>query len=145
MKRSILYLDDEVACIDVFQEMFGDDFDVRTAATLSDARRAMHDRAADIVISDRRMPEIDGTEFLREVSELYPASYRVMLTGSATLGDLIHEISDGVVNLFVAKPWTEQSMRGILERASSSFELRQMRMTCAAQGGSGGEAVHTPA
>jgi len=135
VKRSILYFDDEVACIEVFQEMFGDDFDVRTAATLSDARRAMHERAADIVISDRRMPEIDGTEFLREVSEQYPTSYRVMLTGSATLGELIREISDGIVNLFVAKPWTEQSMRGILDRASSSFELRRVRLACAAQAG----------
>ena len=143
MKRSILYFDDEVACIDVFQEMFGDDFDIRTASNLSDARRAMLERAADIVISDRRMPEIDGTEFLREVSELYPASYRVMLTGSATLGDLIREISDGVVNLFVAKPWTEQSMRGLLERASSSFELRRMQLRRAAQ--AAGEALPTPA
>lgn len=144
MKRSILYFDDEVACIDVFQEMFGDDFDIRTASNLSDARRAMLERAADIVISDRRMPEIDGTDFLREVAELYPSSYRVMLTGSATLGDLIREISDGVVNLFVAKPWTEQSMRGLLERASSSFELRRTRHACATQQ-TAAEALPTPA
>ncbi len=144
MRRSIFYLDDDAACLKVFRDFFGREYDVRTEMTPAAARLALRESPADIVISDRRMPEIDGEDFLREVSEQYPTSYRVMLTGSATLGDLIHEISDGVVNLFVAKPWTEQSMRGILERASSSFELRRMRMACAAQSG-GGEAVQTPA
>ena len=128
MKRTILYLDDETACVDVFRDMFGDEFDVRTVTNVSDARRALTERAADIVISDQRMPDIDGTEFLREVSELYPASYRVLLTGSAMLGDMICEISNGVVNLFVGKPWMEQSMRQILQRACASFERRSSEL-----------------
>ena len=125
MKRSILYLDDETACVDVFHDMFSDEFDVRTATTVYEARRALGERSADIVISDQRMPEIDGTEFLREISELYPASFRMMLTGSATLSDVLLEISGGIVNLFVAKPWTEQCMRQVLERASISFDRRR--------------------
>jgi DNA-binding NtrC family response regulator len=124
VKRTILYLDDETACVEVFQEMFGDDFDIRTATTPTQARRALNERAADIVISDQRMPDIEGTQFLREVWELYPSSYRVMLTGSATIGDIVREVSLGVVNLLVSKPWTERSMRQILERACASFELR---------------------
>ncbi|MGH9900542.1 MAG: response regulator [Pyrinomonadaceae bacterium] len=123
-KRSILYLDDESACVDVFQEMFCDEYDVRTVTTLSEARRALEEPPADIVISDQRMPEIEGTEFLREVSETRPASFRVMLTGSAMVSDVIKEISVGVVNLFVSKPWTEEGMRQTLERAGASFELR---------------------
>lgn len=123
-KRSIFYLDDETACLSVFEEMFGDEYDVRTAASLDEARASLKERAADIVISDQRMPEIQGTEFLREVAESCPTSFRVMLTGSAMVSDVIREISVGVVNLFISKPWTEQDMRQMLERASASFELR---------------------
>ncbi len=123
-RRSIFYLDDESACLSVFGEMFGDEYDVRTAASLDEARTSLKERPADIVISDQRMPEIQGTEFLREVAENCPASFRVMLTGSAMISDVIREISVGVVNLFISKPWTEQDMRQMLERASASFELR---------------------
>ena len=104
--------------------MFCDEYDVRTATTLAEARHALTERPADIIISDQRMPEIEGTQFLREVAESYPSSFRVMLTGSAVVGDIIREIRDGIVNLFAAKPWTEQSMRQVLERAGASFELR---------------------
>jgi DNA-binding NtrC family response regulator len=133
LKRAILYLDDEVACVDVFQEMFGDDFDVRTTTSASEARRALDERAADIVISDQRMPEIEGTEFLREIAETHPASYRVILTGSLTVGEVLRELG-GVINLFVSKPWTEQSMRQILERACASFDPGDAaRHMCASQ------------
>ena len=125
MKRTILYLDDERSCLDVFQEMFAGDYEVRTAATADEARRALGERMADIVISDQKMPDIEGTEFLREIASSHPESYRVMLTGTAMVGDLIHEISNGTVNLFVPKPWSEAAMRGVLERASAWLEVRQ--------------------
>lgn len=123
-KRSVLYLDDEVECLNIFQEMFCDEYDIRVASNAAEAWRTLEEVPADIVISDQRMPGIEGTEFLRRVAERYPLSYRVMLTGSVVIGDVAREISEGVVNLFIAKPWTEQSMRQMLERASASFELR---------------------
>jgi DNA-binding NtrC family response regulator len=124
VKRSILYLDDEPVILDLFQEMFSDEYDIRIAHNVNEAKSALDERRADIIISDQRMPEILGTEFLRQIAETYPTSYRVMLTGNARVGDVIREISAGTINLFVAKPWTEDGMRQALERASTSFELR---------------------
>jgi FixJ family two-component response regulator len=72
---------------------------------------------ADVVISDQLMPNIDGTDFLHEVAEQYPASCRVLLTGGVMIGHVIGEVSAGVVQFFVAKPWTEADMRETLERA----------------------------
>ncbi len=124
MKRSIFYLDDEPICVQVFGEMFGNEYDVQTATTLTEAREKLAARPSDIIISDQRMPEIEGTAFLREVAAMYPSSFRMMLTGGTLMGDVIREISDGTVNLFLAKPWMEEEMRQALERASASFELR---------------------
>jgi two-component system response regulator HupR/HoxA len=127
MKRSILYLDDEATCLEVFHDLFGDEYEVRTAMTLSDARRMLEERPSDIVISDQNMPEISGTEFLYEVAEKYPASYRVMLTGRMSVVEALPEISSGIVHLFVRKPWQESNMRQMLERASLHFVLRHLR------------------
>ena len=122
MKRAIFYIDDEVECLDIFQEMFGDEYDVRTAATLADARRMLAERPADIVISDQSMPEIKGTDFLAEVAAAYPSSYRVLLTGSVHLFGVMHEVGVGLVQLFVPKPWMSEDMSRMLERACAHFE-----------------------
>lgn len=120
-KQSIFYLDDEATCLTLFAEMLGDIYDVRIATNLADARRMLTEQASDIVISDQRMPDIEGTEFLREISELYPTSFRVLLTGSVTVGGVLSEISAGIVNLFIAKPWTRDDMGQMLQRAGASL------------------------
>ena len=122
MKRTILYIDDEVECLNIFQEMFGEDYDVRTAATLGDARLMLAERPADIVISDQSMPEIKGTDFLAEVAAAYPSSYRVLLTGSVPLFNVMPEVGAGLVQLFVPKPWFAEDMSRMLERAGAHFE-----------------------
>ena len=118
MKRTIFYFDDEAVCLSLFQEMFGGEYDVRTATTLSEARRLLAEQPADIVISDQSMPEIKGTDFLHEVANKHPSSYRVLLTGSIHLGGVIPEIGAGLIHLFISKPWTEHDMKQMLERAS---------------------------
>ena len=81
MKQSILYLDDEAGCVNVFYEAFHDDFDVRTATSAAEALRMLAEDAPDIVISDQKMPDMEGTEFLQRVAASYPESCRVMITG----------------------------------------------------------------
>ena len=116
-KLSILYFDDEPTCLDVFREMFSHDHEVRTAATLAEARRALDETTFDVIISDFAMPEISGTAFLREAARTHPESFRVMLTGNAYVGELMSEIAAGVVGFFVPKPWSALTMRQVFERA----------------------------
>ena len=118
-KRSILYLDDEAMCLDVFHQVFSEEYDIRTALTLDEARRALAERPPDIIISDQTMPELRGSDFLREAATAYPLSVRMMLTGSVCVGEVLREISTGVVNLFISKPWAETDMRRALEWAVS--------------------------
>jgi DNA-binding NtrC family response regulator len=120
VKPSIFYLDDEMVLTDIFREMFSDEYEVWTAATLSEARQILAQHAPDIIISDWSMPESSGIEFLREAAELYPDSFRIMLTGFANAGDLIKEISTGLIQFFISKPWSEEQMRKALERATLS-------------------------
>lgn len=118
MKSSIYYLDTDSLQLKLFQELFGDAYNVQTSSAPEDARRTLADCAADIIISDdQSMPGIDGTEFLRDVARLCPQSVRIMMSGHLQLGSLLNEVSAGIINIFVPKPWTEDQMRQVLERA----------------------------
>jgi DNA-binding NtrC family response regulator len=116
MKASIFYLDDEACCLELFREEFDGEYDVRTAATPEEARRMLAERPADVVISDQTMPDISGKVFLAEVAARHPSAYRVLLTGNLTAGDAISELSVGVVQAFVAKPWGRNDIARVLER-----------------------------
>ncbi len=122
-RLSILYLDDESPCLDIFSQMFGREHEVRTALTLAEARRALAGTTFDIVFSDYRMPETDGSSFLREVASTQPDAYRVMLTGAAGVGGFIGELGGGVIHLFLKKPWGEEDLRKALELAGAARAL----------------------
>lgn len=120
MKPSVLYLDDERGCLDVFRETFAREYDVRATASAAEALRMLAERPADVVISDQMMPDTSGKEFLRKVASLYPSSYRVLLTGAITVGHALEEVGAGLVQAFVVKPWKEAELLRVLERAAST-------------------------
>jgi len=122
LKISILYFDDDPVLLDIFREMLSDTYDVQTASTLSEARSALA-QCPDI-ISDWSMPEMSGTDFLREAARDCPDGFRVMLTGYGQVGDVFKEISSGVIQLFITKPWDESDMREVLERATLMRERK---------------------
>ena len=128
MKKSIVYLDDDLGCLNIFRQTLEDAYEVRTATTPEEAHQMLAKRAADIVVSDQNMPAIKGEDFLREVAQKYPASCRVMLTGHAVIADMLREVSTGIINLFIQKPWAEQNVRHILERASLTRTSQRGKM-----------------
>lgn len=116
-RLSILYFDDEPACLEVFRATYGGDHTVRTVETLQEARRALIEDSFDLIISDQVMPEISGTAFLRESARTHPQSYRVMMTGNTCVGEVLNELSAGVVKFFVPKPWSNATMQQVFEQA----------------------------
>jgi DNA-binding NtrC family response regulator len=122
MRPSIFYLDDDPSQLELFSEMFRREYDVRTSTDLSEALGMLAACSADIIISDEVMPGVRGTEFLMAAAQLCPDAVRVLLSGQLLLGEALPYVLSGVAQLFVAKPWTEDQMRDVLERASVHHE-----------------------
>ena len=129
MKRSVFYFDDDATLLDIFQEMFEDEYDVRTTTKLAEARQMLSECTADIIITDQSMPEISGSEFLREAIEKCPHSFRIMLTGYAAVGDVFGDITRGLIDVFIVKPWKEEQMRQVLERGGAAVEALRNPLT----------------
>lgn len=122
MQRSIFYLDDEASQLEVFRDLFGNEFDVRVSTAPDEARRMLGECAADIIISDQKMPQMKGTDFLQEAMQQCPESFRILLTGKVSVGEVMHEVRTGIIHAFLAKPWTEQQVREVLARACAFLE-----------------------
>lgn len=113
-RRRILCVDDEAAVLAGLRRNLGLHFDVETAESARAALSVL-ERSPPFatVVSDMRMPEVDGVTFLREVSDRWPDTSRILLTGQADLASAIAAVNEGRVFRFLTKPCPSE----LLERA----------------------------
>jgi len=120
----ILVVDDEEAILETMTFTFMDVYEVFTS---DDARKALEilDQKGPmaVVITDQRMPNMTGVEFLAQVFERHPATVRIMLTGFADAEATIHAINDGHVYAYVRKPWEPEELKQVVARAVEHYEL----------------------
>ena len=74
-------------------------------------------------MSDQRMPEMSGVEFLSQVKELYPETVRIVLSGFTDLASVTDAINKGAIYRFLTKPWDDELLRENIEEAFRLYEL----------------------
>jgi len=70
---------------------------------------AQHD--VQVIISDQRMPEMSGTEFLSRVKDMYPNTARIVLSGYTDLKSVTEAVNQGAIFKFLSKPWEDEKIR----------------------------------
>jgi response regulator RpfG family c-di-GMP phosphodiesterase len=75
-----------------------------------------------VIVSDQRMPDMSGTEFLAKVRDLYPDTVRMILSGYTDLATITEAINRGAIYRFLTKPWNDDELRGHIEAAFRSHE-----------------------
>ena len=121
-KVKILFLDDEERILNSLKAVFRFQYDVLTATNGSDALQILQNHEIAVVISDQRMPEMTGVEFLREAKMVSPLTVRILLTGFSDLSAVIDSVNDGEVFRFLNKPWGNQEIKDIVSEAISVYE-----------------------
>ncbi|RMG19556.1 MAG: sensor histidine kinase [Deltaproteobacteria bacterium] len=120
----ILYVDDEVNNLIVFEHVFRDRFSVRTAKSGEEALAVLEADPIAILLADLRMPGMDGVTLCEQVRTRWPEVTRMILTAYADGADPIDAINRGGVAQYLRKPWEAEELAGILRTA---IELRAMR------------------
>jgi HD-like signal output (HDOD) protein/ActR/RegA family two-component response regulator len=106
---TVLFVDDEESILKSIQRSFFlANFEVVTAPGAKDALKILQEKAIDIVISDFRMPEMDGLQFLKLVKERYPKVSRVILSGFVEHAAVLRSLTSGVTTTYFAKPWEDK-------------------------------------
>lgn len=127
-KLKLMVVDDEPDNLDLLYRTFRRDFQVFKA---DNAKRALEileseDEMA-VIISDQRMPEMNGTEFLSLTVDRFPDTIRILLTGFTDVEDLVDAINSGQVFKYITKPWKPDKLRLIVEQATDTYRLVKKR------------------
>ncbi|WP_462250154.1 response regulator [Ekhidna sp.] len=121
-KFSLLYVDDEATNLRVFKANFRKYFNVHTSTNPIEAIDILDQEDIQVIVTDQRMPEMTGTQFLEKILPDHPDVIKIILTGFTD----IEAIKDGInrcgIFKYITKPWNFDEMKGVLERAIDTYQ-----------------------
>lgn len=135
---AILCVDDEPNILASLQRLFRKHhFRVLCADGAAAGLAILEQETIDVVISDMRMPQCSGTDFLERVRQCWPSTMRLLLTGYADLGSIVGAINRGEIYRYITKPWDEEDIllvvRDALERRALEREKQELEKLTRAQ------------
>lgn len=123
---SILFVDDEPDVINALKRLFFmENFIILTARGGLQALDILKttDTAVRLIISDQRMPEMTGAEFLEQSRDFFPYALRFLLTAHSDAETLISAVNKGRIHGYVSKPWDEVALRRLIRGALREQDL----------------------
>ncbi len=127
-KLKMLIVDDEPDNLDLLYRTFRLDFQVlRSESAISALALLEKYGEVAIIISDQRMPEMLGTEFLSRTAERFPDTIRIVLTAYTDVRDLVDAINSGKVFKYITKPWNPQHFKSVISQAAETYQVLKQR------------------
>lgn len=114
---TILFVDDEPMILTSLCRLFDDDYEVLTADSGKKGLELLAKHEVGVVVSDQRMSEMLGHEFLSQAKVLRPEAIRILLTGYSDIDDTIRSINDGEIFRYVNKPWQASKLSETIDLA----------------------------
>jgi response regulator RpfG family c-di-GMP phosphodiesterase len=125
-KRTILCVDDEQDILDSLYDTFMDDYHVLVTTQVSEALRLFDEKDIALVISDQRMPEMEGSKLLGLINEKKPICKKILLTGYSDLDAAIEAINLGSIDKYFSKPWESEELKDAVKQLLSTYSVDQL-------------------
>ena len=127
-KLKLMVVDDEPDNLDLLYRTFRRDFQVYKADSALSALEVLDEQGEmAVIISDQRMPEMNGTEFLGKTVERFPDTIRILLAGYTDVEDLVEAINSGQVFKYITKPWNPEELKLVINQASDTYKYYKQR------------------
>lgn len=123
-KITVLYVDDEQNNLISFKAAFRIKYNVLTAISGEEAIKILRNNIINIIITDQRMPNMTGVEFLESIIGEYPDPIRILLTGYADMNAVIDAINKGKIFHYLTKPWNEEELDITINRAYDIYKQK---------------------
>lgn len=127
-KLPLMVVDDEPDNLALLYRTFRREFEVFRADSAYTALELLEQQGEmAVIISDQRMPGMNGTEFLSRTVDRYPDTIRIVLTGYTDVGDLVEAINSGKVFKYITKPWDTSELRAVVRQAADTYRAIKQR------------------
>jgi DNA-binding NtrC family response regulator len=130
MNRDILFVDDDANLLNAYQRQLRKLFNVSTALSGPEGLATMRTKSFAVVVSDMRMPGMNGLEFLAKVREIEPGAIRIILTGNADLAIDNNRVNSDVFFRILNKPCSRDCLTASLQEAIDEFARRSATAQC---------------
>ncbi|WP_289116389.1 response regulator [uncultured Psychrobacter sp.] len=124
-KPKIAFIDDEPRILRSLKMHFRQSHDVFVTTDATELMKYVSEHDVQVVISDQRMPDKQGTEVLRDIKEASPNTIRILLTGYADLNAVIDSVNDGEIYRYITKPWQNDELKKIVNKATEIAQQTQ--------------------
>lgn len=124
MKSFILLVDDEQNVLSALKrELVEEPYEIVTALSGEEGLNLVASHTFKVIISDERMPGMDGASFLAAAKEISPQSVRFMLTGHASIDATMRAVNSGEIYRFFTKPWNSIELKQAILSAIEKYDL----------------------
>lgn len=125
MENTLLIVDDERNILNSLARLFEeDDYTIYKADGGSEGLEILAEHSEiGVILTDQRMPEMTGVQFLTQARELAPDALRIVLSGYTELNSITSAINEGAVYKFLTKPWDDDLLRDNIKNAFMAFSL----------------------
>jgi response regulator RpfG family c-di-GMP phosphodiesterase len=125
MERTLLLVDDEENITSALVRLLRrDGYTILRANSGKEGLELLAQNKVGVIISDQRMPEMTGVEFLSKVKELYPDTVRIVLSGYTELNSVTDAINRGAIYKFLTKPWEDELLSANVKEAFQHHEMK---------------------
>ena len=121
-KPTVLLIDDEERIVRSLRMLFFSGYNVRVTTDPHEAINILREERVHVIVSDQRMPLMQGSELLRIARETSPATMRILLTGYSDLNASIASVNEGEVFRYLMKPWDAAEVKKVVAEAAAIAE-----------------------
>ncbi|MDB5352207.1 MAG: histidine kinase,Response regulator receiver domain proteinhistidine kinase [Planctomycetota bacterium] len=132
-RPTLVIVDDEPHVLGTLNDQFRKEYHVATFESASDALLVLESLNPSVVLTDQRMPDMSGVNFLRQVKDRRPDATRLLFTGYADIKAVIDAINEGHVFRYLTKPWEPEEMEATIRQAVEQHDLLVERRSLIAE------------
>lgn len=124
-KINVLYVDDEVNNLTAFKASFRRNYNIITAKSAEEGMKILDENEIEVILTDQRMPEMTGVEFLQSIIEKHPNPMRILVTGYSDIDAVIDAVNKGQIYKYISKPWENDYLKMAIDKAYEVYSLRK--------------------